>query len=535
MQQQNFTRLYPPLQVRAGVLIVDGFGIALRVLYGKLRVEDGIGRQRRSLALDRAGSGLERLVLIGHAGYVTLEALAWLRAIGAALVQIGRDGEVLAHSVPFGYDGHPIRRAQALAVTNGLDLAIARELIAGKLDGQRRILVRLSADLREHDKLRAALASAGSIERVRVIEANAAALYFPAWRDVPIRFRERDLARIPARWLRCDSRASVLTGAPRAATSPINAMRNYLFACLESEARLALLAHGCDPQIGCLHADQRNRDSLALDAMEPVRADADAFLLDLLEDRVFTARDFGELPNGICRIAAPLTHELALTLPHWRECLRPIAARLAQTFRESLVNKGVAPRTLAAKAGSKHRTVPGPERSPLLATPRKASQPRPYATRAWRAPTIEARPASPIACAMCGQPVLKRRRRHCEACMPKVRREHGLRAIEAARKALAVRAAAGNDPRRDAAGKRARSEAISEGHRRNRSWAREHPGEREEAWFKREIAPKLDAFSLKEIAEATGLSLAACSRIRARAKVPHPRLWDALMVLVRRR
>ncbi len=175
MQQQNFTPLYPPLQVRAGVLVVDGFGIALRILNrGKLRVEDGIGRQRRSITLDRAGCGLERLVLIGHAGYVTLEALAWLRAIGAALVQIGRDGEVLAHSAPFGYDGHPIRRAQALAVTNGLDLASARELIADKLDGQRRILVRLGADLREFDKLRAAVDTADSIERVRVIEANAA-------------------------------------------------------------------------------------------------------------------------------------------------------------------------------------------------------------------------------------------------------------------------------------------------------------------------------------------------------------------------
>ena len=351
-------------------------------------------------------------------------------AIGAALVQIGRDGEVLAHSVPYGYDGHPIRRAQALAVTNGLDLAIARELIARKLDGQRQILARLGADLREFDALRASLVSADSIERVRVIEANAAALYFPAWRDVRIRFRERDRARIPARWLRCDSRASVLTGAPRAATSPINAMRNYLFACLESEARLALLAQGCDPTMGALHADQRNRDSLALDAMEPVRADVDAFLLDLLEDREFTARDFGELPNGICRIAAPLTHELALTLPHWRECLRPIAARLAQTFRESLVNKSATPHTLSAKSGNNRRSIPGPERSPLLATPRKTSQPRPYATRAWRAPTIEARPTNPSACSMCGEPVLKRRRRHCEACMPKARREHGLRAIK---------------------------------------------------------------------------------------------------------
>jgi CRISPR-associated endonuclease Cas1 len=531
MQQQNFTPLYPPLQVRAGVLVVDGFGIALRVLNrGKLRVEDGLGRQRRSLTLDRAGCGLERLVLIGHAGYVTLEALAWLRAIGAALVQIGRDGEALAHSVPFGYDGHPIRRAQALAITNGLDLAIARELIAGKLDGQRQILVRLGADLREFDKLRASLDAADSIERVRVIEANAAAIYFPAWREVRIRFRERDLARIPARWFRCDSRASVLTGAPRAATSPINAMRNYLFACLESEARLALLAQGLDPALGVLHADQRNRDSFALDAMEPVRADVDDFLLDLLEDREFTARDFGELPNGICRIAAPLTHELALTLPHWRECLRPIAASLAQTFREALANNGATPRSRSVSK-QKQRIASAFDPSLLSATPRKASQPRPYATRAWRAPTVEARPANPIACALCGEPVLKRRRRHCEACMPKARREQGLRAIEAARKALAAQTAGGNDPRRSADVNRARGEAISDRHRRNRRWAREHPGQRDEAWFKREIAPKLDAFSLKDIGKATGLSLAACSRIRAGAKVPHPRHWEALREL----
>jgi hypothetical protein len=308
-------------------------------------------------------------------------------------------------------------------------------------------------------------------------------------------------------------------------------MRNYLFACLESEARLALLAQGLDPTLGVLHADQRNRDSLALDAMESVRADVDAFLLDLLEDRDFSARDFGELPNGVCRIAAPLTHELALTLPHWRECLRPIAAGLAQTFRESLANKGAVPRMLAAKAGNKRRSVPGSERSPLLATPRKAS-PRPYATRAWRAPTVEARPASPIACAMCGEPVLKRRRRHCEVCMPMARREHGLRAIEAARKVLAAQTAAGNDPRCSADVNRGRGEAISEGHRRNRSWAREHPGQRDEVWFKREIAPKLDGFSLKEIGKATGLSLAACSRIRAGAKVPHARHWDRLLALV---
>jgi hypothetical protein len=95
-------------------------------------------------------------------------------------------------------------------------------------------------------------------------------------------------------------------------------------------------------------------------------------------------------------------------------------------------------------------------------------------------------------------------------------------------------AAGGNDSRRSATVNRARGEAISEGHRRNRSWAREHPSQRDEAWFKREVAPKLDAFTLAEIAAATGLSLAACSRIRAGAKVPHPRHWEALLALAER-
>jgi hypothetical protein len=44
-------------------------------------------------------------------------------------------------------------------------------------------------------------------------------------------------------------------------------------------------------------------------------------------------------------------------------------------------------------------------------------------------------------------------------------------------------------------------------------------GQHDAARFEREIAPKLDGFSLKEIGEAKGLSLAACSRTRSDAKV----------------
>jgi hypothetical protein len=135
----KFTLPYPPMQVYAGILVADGFGITLRVLHGKLHVEDGIAAERRSLILGRVGSELERLVLLGKTGTLTLEALSWLRAIGAVLIHLGSDGALLTHSVPFGYDGHPIRRAQALSITTGLDVTLARELIARKSTASVRI------------------------------------------------------------------------------------------------------------------------------------------------------------------------------------------------------------------------------------------------------------------------------------------------------------------------------------------------------------------------------------------------------------
>ena len=416
--QEQFTLPYPDLQVRAGVLVADGYGISLRVLYGKLRVEDGIGPYRRSIALDRTGSGLERLVLLGKSGTLTLESLAWLRAIGAGLIHLSADGDVLTHSVPFGYEGL-IRRAQALAIANGLDVDLARDLIRRKLDGQRANLVRLRvADLRGFDAMRKSLDTASTIDEVRLCEAQAAAIYWNAWTKVPIRLRGRDLSRVPVSWTRYESRKSTLTGAPRAATNPVNALLNYIYSLLESESRLALLSAGLDPTLGVLHADQRNRDSFALDAMEAIRPAVDAFVLDLLEERVLTSHDFVELSNGVCRVRAPLTHDLALTLPRWRQLMAPVVANLAEAFRGSV---GREHRTVAIpRTSSSHRAtvVPMSAQSPLQRTPRKASQPRPYASKAWGTPRPEALRLVPGVCCACGGPVVKRRRRHCDACMP---------------------------------------------------------------------------------------------------------------------
>jgi hypothetical protein len=119
--------------------------------------------------------------------------------------------------------------------------------------------------------------------------------------------------------------------------------------------------------------------------------------------------------------------------------------------------------------------------------------------------------------------------------LPQARRERGLRAIAVARKALAVQTATGNDPRASAKAGCKRGAANAQHHRQNRAWKREYgKDEHDRDWFLREIAPKLDVFSLSQIAQATGLSLAPCSRFRCGTRVPHPRHWEAFAALIGR-
>src|SRR5438105_13190025 len=96
--QAHATSFTPELDPHFGVVVADGYGIKIRVWHRQLVIEDGFGRDRRRRTFARATSKLRRLVLLGHTGYVTLEAINWLDGIGAALVQIDKDGRLLLTS-----------------------------------------------------------------------------------------------------------------------------------------------------------------------------------------------------------------------------------------------------------------------------------------------------------------------------------------------------------------------------------------------------------------------------------------------------
>src|SRR6478672_10659603 len=88
----------------------------------------------------------------------------------------------------------------------------------------------------------------------------------------------------------------------RKASTPVHALLNYTYAILEVEATIACHAVGFDPSLGIMHADHRYRGSLASDLMEPARPTADAFVLDLLDQRELSRGDVVENREGVCRV-----------------------------------------------------------------------------------------------------------------------------------------------------------------------------------------------------------------------------------------
>ena len=149
---------------------------------------------------------------------------------------------------------------------------------------------------------------------------------------MPVNFPKNQLRRVPEHWRSFGARVSPLTGSPRLAANPPNAILNYLYALLESEARLAAAALGLDPGMAVLHVDTTARDSLACDLMEVVRPQVDAYLLDWITRQFLSRECFFEQRDGNCRLMAPFAVELTKTAPIWGRAVAPIAEWVARAF-----------------------------------------------------------------------------------------------------------------------------------------------------------------------------------------------------------
>jgi CRISPR-associated endonuclease Cas1 len=497
LPQPVFSRKSPVS--KSGVLTLFGFGIKVRMHCGHLEIEDGIGPERRKIRLARVGHGLKRLVVIGSDGFISLAALQWLADQDASFVMLERDGCVLATTGPVRPSEAKLRRAQALAYFNGAALRISRELILRKLSGQEDVARHKLLDTRTADtiaRFRSELPNADNINSIRLIESQAARVYWSAWRTLPINFPKNDLSRIPDHWRSFGARVSPLTGSPRLAANPANSILNYLYSVLESEATLAAAALGLDPGLGVLHVDTSARDSLACDLMEPARSQVDAYVLDWVT-RLPLRRDwFVEQSNGNCRMTTTLAVRLSETAATWRLSVAPIAEWVARAIWSTIRNPDTPFTTRLTQANKrqvKGKTVPS-------------------SIPAIRFDNL---------CLSCGKAVAKDVM-HCTGCANEVRTDR--------MRALAQRGRiASKSP--ESKTKLAATQRLQRKARKD--WdASTQPDWLNDQVYSTKIRPLLLRCSLSQISNALGVSIPYASDIRKGRRRPHARHWLNLASLV---
>ncbi|MFN8675486.1 MAG: CRISPR-associated endonuclease Cas1 [Thermomicrobiales bacterium] len=492
-----------------GVLVLTGYGIRIAIERGYLVISDGRGAERRGARFSRASRDLKRLVVIGHTGSVSFEALRWLHDVGCAFIQIDKDGEVIVASGAAGRDDPRLRRAQALATTNGVGLALARELLAHKLRGQAAVLdghfdrVEAVSAVRSGLEL---LDRADTPDRLRQIEADAAATYWGAWSWISLRWGKRDAAHVPDHWQGFGIRTSPLTHSPRLAANPANALLNYAYAILEAEARIAALAVGLDPGLGVLHADLNARDSLALDLMEAVRPEVDRWVLNILTTRTLRKADFFETREGTCRLMPALAQHVAEIAPLCASAVAPVAERIAKVL--------VSP------------TQPRRAPTPLTEDNRRAGR-----SGAKRKATGLPRAALPAGCQGCGGVLGDAEGRYCEECLPERRVELGQQWAQGSLTTLAHLRETGRDPAHGGEAARKRAEQLAAHQTAVATWEATECETTRSLDFVRDVLPQLQTISVSRMATATGLSAGYCSFVRRGLKIPHRRHWEGLRLL----
>lgn len=444
---------------------------------------------------------LRRLVVTGSDGYVSLAALRWLADQKASFVMLERDGNVLATTGPVSSTDARLRRSQALAHRSELALHISRELITRKLAGQERVARLHLLDNQTAEKVaryREELPHAKDLKSINIIEAHAAGYYWAAYQALPVSFPRKDEARIPEYWKTFGNRASPLTGSPRRAANPANAVLNFAYALLLAEARLAATAMGLDPGLAFLHHDTPNRDSVACDLVEPIRPLVDAWLIDWITRDTLRRDWFFEQRDGGCRLMSPLTERISETSPTWARAIAPIAEWVVQTLWTSA------------------RRAPSEKAPATRLTQQRRSKGR---GKEYIQDTTPA-PHPTNVCEGCGSPT--KTGRNCPKCGREI---SGKKLIEMAKLGRVVA--------RSAQSRKKRAETQRQHEKAKRAWRLgPQPSWPTEQVYSDEIRPRLSTVMIAKIASTLGVSEPYAAMIRSGEYRPHPRHWLALAGLV---
>lgn len=237
---------------------------------------------------------------------VTPPALDLCWRHGVAVSFLSENGYLQARLAGVPDTSVTLRRAQFRAADDPVRCAaIARQMIAGKLQNSRNSLLRGARETTvEEDGHRLteaidalatqigtlgrwtadALATSGALDRLRGSEGMGSATYFGVFSGLLKRQRE-DFA--------------FTTRTRRPPRDRVNCLLSFLYALVRHDCIAALTGIGLDPFVGFLHAERPNRPALALDLMEEFRPWlADRLAVTLVNRQQISPGDFTVREGG---------------------------------------------------------------------------------------------------------------------------------------------------------------------------------------------------------------------------------------------
>ncbi len=282
-------------------LLITGFGTSINVDKRKLIITNRLKDTRLEFYPHKINH--DGIIIDGHTGNITFEAMRWLSKHNINVTLLNRNGQLLANVMPEQPKSGKLRIKQYQKYLDSTDrFEIALKLVQAKVEQSLNLLEELSRFYESVDiiKIRKAAEKEDlllldimknsenqdvtkSIKQLMTYEGRIAGIYLENLTKIFNKLNPE---------FHFTGRKNKSNSRNYNASDEVNALLNYGYAILESEIRKAINSVGMDYSIGFLHEINQSRTLLVYDIQELFRWLIDVSVIQLLEERKIKKSDF---------------------------------------------------------------------------------------------------------------------------------------------------------------------------------------------------------------------------------------------------
>ena len=275
-------------------LHLSGYGVKIKVNNLRSRSDlhitngrNGFDKEPESYSFRPRRIPHDSIIIDGHSGYVSLQAIHWLSRNKVPVFILNFDGSLISSILPPMPVKADLRAAQFEACKDpAKKFKIAYEIVKAKIQRNRDVLKWLGEryDIAKHvrrvDKEALALSKARTVNDARIVEGRVAQYYWLAIQSI-----------VPETFC---FQSRIVRSHQYNASDPFNLCLNYAYGVIEGYVRRAVNIVGLEPSVGFLHqfTGSQTRESLVYDLQEPFRWLGDVTAIEAFESGALDTKDF---------------------------------------------------------------------------------------------------------------------------------------------------------------------------------------------------------------------------------------------------